>query len=95
MYISNRWNRNCYFSPAVQANARGVALFFCKKDTEGNYLILDLSLFNKRLTLATVYRPNKDDPKFYMDLFSNIQSFENYFHLICGNFNLVSDPGLE
>ena len=75
IYIRNRWDGNCYYSPAAQANARGVAIFFCKKtvdykkhivkqDTEGNYLILDLSIFNKRLTLATVYGPNKDNPNF-------------------------------
>lgn len=28
-YIRNRWEGNCYFSPAPQANARGVAIFFC------------------------------------------------------------------
>ena len=60
IYIRNRWDGNCYFSPAAQANARGVAIFFAKnvdykihtvkQDTEGNYLILDLSIFNKRLT---------------------------------------------
>ena len=31
IYIRNRWDGNCYFSPAAQANARGVAIFFCKK----------------------------------------------------------------
>ena len=29
-YIRNRWEGNCYFSPAPQANARGVAIFFAK-----------------------------------------------------------------
>ena len=30
IYIRNRWDGNCYFSPAAQANARGVAIFFAK-----------------------------------------------------------------
>ena len=105
IYIRNRWDGNCYFSPAAQANARGVAIFFAKnvdykihtvkQDTEGNYLILDLSIFNKRLTLATVYGPNKDNPIFFRDLFSNIQSLENDSYIICGDFNLVLDPDLD
>ena len=66
-----------------------------KQDTEGNYLILDLSIFNKRLTLATVYGPNKDNPNFFNDLFSNIQSIENDSYIICGDFNLVLDPDLD
>ena len=105
IYIRNRWDGNCYFSPAAQANARGVAIFFAKnvdykihtvkQDTEGNYLILDLSIFIKRLTLATIYGPNKDNPIFFRDLFSNIQSLENDSYIICGDFNLVLDPDLD
>ena len=100
-----RWDGNCYFRPSVQANARVVAISFTKnndykifkykKDTEGNYLILDISIINKRLTLARVYRPNKDDPKLHIDLVRNIQSFENDSYIIRRYINLVLDPDLD
>ena len=60
IHIRNRWEENCHFSAAPQSNARGVAIFFTKKvdykihsqnqDTNGNYLILDMTIFNKRLS---------------------------------------------
>ena len=54
IHIRNRWEGNCYFSAAPQANARGVAIFFSKnldykihnqiQDTNGNLLILDITI---------------------------------------------------
>jgi len=38
------------------------------RDTLGNYIILDISIQDYRMTLATVYGPNEDKPCFFETL---------------------------
>lgn len=104
-YIRNRWEGNCYFSFAPQSNARGAAIFFGPKtdykihsqnhDTDGNFLILDMTIYNKRLSLINIYGPNKDNPTFYENLFKSISEIGNDTYIICGDFNLTMDPNLD
>lgn len=105
MYIRNRWGGNCYFSAAPHANARGVAIFFAKKldykihnqnqDPNGNFLILDMTVYNKRLSLINIYGPNKDEPNFYINLFKSITDIGNETYMICGDFNISLDPTMD
>jgi exonuclease III len=87
------------------SNSRGVAILFNNNfehtihnvsiDPNGNYDIIDLTITNcVRQTLANIYRPNSDDPEFYSNLKSKIDSFENNSILICGDWNLVLDPAV-
>lgn len=34
-------------------------------DNNGNYLVLDITIEGKRITLLTIYGPNEDCPKFF------------------------------
>jgi hypothetical protein len=43
-------------------------------DKEGNYLILDITIQEYRITLVALYGPNNDSP----DLFTNIQDIHVY-----------------
>lgn len=105
MYIRNRWEGNCYFSPAQQSNARGVTILFTQKldykihsqkqDTEGNFLLLDMTVYNKRFSLINIYGPNKDDPNFYSNLHKNITEAGNDTYIICGDFNISCDPCMD
>ena len=105
MHIRNRWDGKCFFGPAPQSNARGVAIFFNKNvdckihkhkhDTDGNFLILDITIWDKRLTLVNIYGPNKDEPKFYENVFNCIAEMENDTYIICGDFNLTLDQDMD
>ena len=105
IHIRNRWEGNCHFNAAPQSNARGVAIFFTKKvdykihnqnqDTNGNFLILDMTIFNKRLSLVNIYGPNKDDSSFYENLFKSITEIGNDSYIICGDFNLTLNPNVD
>ena len=105
IHIRNRWEGNCYFSAAPQSNARGVAIFFGKnldykihnqiQDTNGNLLILDITISDKRLSLINVYGPNKDDPTFYVNVFKSITDIGNDLFIICGDSNLTLNPDLD
>ena len=60
-------------------------------DREGNYIFLDISIQGYRLTLGSVYGPNKDDPKFYEHLGNEIQDLGNCSIIIAGDWNLVQN----
>ena len=66
-----------------------------KKDLNGNFLILDISIDKERLTLVTLYGPNTDSPIFYSEIMSIIEDFGNENYLICGDFNLVLYPHID
>lgn len=57
------------------------------QDTNGNYLILDMTVFNKRLSLINIQEPNKDDPSFNVNLFETISEIGNKRYVIRGDFS--------
>jgi hypothetical protein len=91
---------------SYSSNSRGVAVLFNNNfeytihkvnvDSKGNFIIIDITIINcLRFTLVNIYGPNNDDPHFYTDLHTRIDSFENDSILICGDWNLVLDPSID
>ena len=103
-YVRSHWNGDCYFS-SFKSNARGVAILFtktfeykvhkCINDTNGNFLLLDMTANNNRFTLVTIYGPNTDNPQFFENISNKIAELENDSVIWCGDFNLVLDPKLD
>ena len=62
-----------------------------KKGCNGYFLALDISIEDTKLTLITIYAPNKDTP-FFKEIFNVIENFENNKFILCGDFNLIMDP---
>ena len=102
--IENLWGYKCYFS-SFSSNSRGVAIFFKnnfefqvhreRRDLYGNYLALDVTIENHKITLIAIYGPNMDDPGFYEKISDIIEDFENQYFVICGDFNLVLNPEID
>ena len=69
----NEWGGDVKFCSHT-SNSRGVAILFKNsfqynihkeiKDPGGNYIILDISIQNTRLSLVALYGPNADTPTF-------------------------------
>ena len=86
-------------------NARGVAILIKNKvnfeiheiisHEHGRYIILDITLEDKRITLVNVYGPNEDNEEFFLDLIDKIDSLSNDHCIIGGDFNLVLNPSLD
>ena len=66
-----------------------------KTDKNGNYIILDMVIEEKEITLVNLYGPNEDNPQFYENLIKKIAEFENDNVIVCGDWNLVINPEID
>ena len=55
------------------------------------YIICDLKVNGKYITLVNVYAPNEDDPDFFKSLAEHIEDFQKDEIVIGGDFSLVLD----
>ena len=60
-------------------------------DQQGRYIILDISIFQQRCTLVTLYGPNADSPEFFTNLKENLINWKlsNQPIMLCGDWNVV------
>ena len=102
--IRREWEGKCFFSFNT-SNSRGVAILFkdtlpvninrLKVDNTGNFVVLDVSLYEYNITIASLYGPNTHNPTFFADLQQIIIDFENPHTVVCGDWNLVQDSTLD
>lgn len=106
--IQKRWGGKCFFSSLTAPTAsRGVAILLNENfaatvsgvqiDSSGNYLMLKLTILEKRFLLCSIYGPNSDTPSFYDKLQKNINEMEFDCErvILCGDFNLVLNTDLD
>ena len=94
-----------YILSNYKSNSRGVAILISKDveftihqqytDEGGNYIILDITIFNQRLTLINIYAPNTDCPHFFQIIDNHIDRLNNDMLFLCGDFNCILDPTLD
>lgn len=92
-YIRAEWGGSIYFS-SYTSNARGVCILFgnnleykilkSKIDGEGNFIVLDIIIEDKRLTLVNIYGPNDDSPDFFRKIADRIEENGNDTCIIQG-----------
>jgi hypothetical protein len=61
------------------------------RDPKGNFIILDVSTQEQRLSLVALYGPNEDSPDFFENLKSKLVSLSNTSVIIGGDWNVVQD----
>ncbi|VDI30889.1 Hypothetical predicted protein [Mytilus galloprovincialis] len=96
----DEWGNTCIFSHCNNKSA-GVSVMFnkgldfkihdSKIDQKGRFIVLDLSLYEQRLTFVTVYGFNTDEPSLFSDILHNISCYTNTSILMCGDWNVVQD----
>lgn len=85
-----------------------MVLLFCSKnnfdfrlhtvvrDDEGKYIILDIEMLGKRMTLVNLYAPSSGDhPEFFEKIEKDIDKIANNYILIGGDWNVVLNPALD
>ena len=60
-------------------------------DHQGRYIVLDISIFQQRCTLVTLYGPNTDSPEFFANREENLINWElsNEPIILCADRNVV------
>ena len=64
-------------------------------DNNGNFIIVDLNIYNQRLTLINLYGPNADNPTFFKKISNIIDDVGNTDIIIYGDYNCVINPELD
>ena len=64
-------------------------------DSNGRFVIRDIETEQTCVTLATLYAPNVDDPKFFELFFDHLYDFECDEIIIGGDFNLVLNIDMD
>lgn len=98
------WGGRIIFNNGT-SQSKGVCVLFKKKlnvqvhfihgDSEGRFLVLDVSLNNKKYTLTTIYAPNMDSPLFFQELIERVELLENPIRIWTGDFNFPMLEGLD
>ena len=84
-----------------ESNARGVAILFKRgfqyqvdkmyMDVNGRFIIMDIKIDEKLITLVNLYAPNNDNPDFFVNIFTKLSEFSCEDLIIGGDFNFVID----
>ena len=53
---------------------------------------MKLSIENYTYTVANIYAPNEDKPKFFQKVFSCIKELDSVYNVVRGDFNVALDP---
>ena len=102
----SEWGASVYFAHGSR-NSKGVCILILIKnnvdfvvhayqgDNNGRFLILDVTVNSKRISLINIYGPNKDNAEFFQDLFQNLELYDNEEIIMAGDFNCILDLELD
>ena len=103
--IIDQWGDSNFVFSNYKTSARGVAILFGKTldykinrkivYSNGNYIILDIKINDRKVTLVNLYGPNNDSPNFFKQISNCIDDIDNDETIICGDFNCVLNPELD
>ena len=97
----SKWGFECIIA-GPDCASKGVAVPFKNnfeykihilKDDEGRYILIDIQMLNKRLTLANLYAPSSGDhPEFFFGFFfdkaiNEVVSMDNELSVTGGDWN--------
>ena len=103
--IRDDWNIEVLISGNSTAS-RGTAILLNKTfeykihktimDENGRYSIIDIEItLIGRVTICSVYSPNENIEPFIEELFEKINSINNVFHIIGGDWNMIQNFELD
>lgn len=64
-------------------------------DQHEKNIILDLTLYDQRLTLVCLYGYNTDKPEFHCDMLHKTMRFSNTSFIFCGDWDVVQDNNCD
>ena len=99
---ADEWGGEIHFSHG-DANARGVCIMTrlsstlndIKTDTNGRYVMIDVTLSEKSISILNLYAPNHDDPNFIIECINVLEEHTNADKIMVGDFNCVISNSLD
>ena len=99
--VRSMWGFECFLC-GNDTNSKGVAILMNNnfeykvhgviRSDDGNYIMLDIEMAGKRITLANIYGPsNSDSPAFFTKVSEEIDRVDNEYCVIGGDWNVVVD----
>ena len=99
-----QWRGSIFFSHG-ESNARGVCVLVkdsldatikvASADPEGRYLVLEVEINHRAITVCNVYAPNKDDTSYFEGVFKEVEKTETAEKVIGGDFNLTLNNEID
>ena len=104
-FVRMLWGYDLYLA-GNSTNSNGVAILFNSTfehkvhktivDPEGHYLILDMELLDKRLTLVNIYGPSAgDNPDIFNKVEEHILEIDNETAIIGGDWNCILKHNID
>ena len=104
-HLRSIWGYNC-FTCGHSTASKGVAILFNNtftykihnilRDDNGSFLILDITIFEDRITLANIYGPSeRDEPDYFDKIFQIIERMGNRQVVTGGDWNVILNPELD
>ena len=104
-YIRAAWGYNVWLS-GKETNKNGVAILFNNnfeyklynviKDPDGCYIVMDVEILKKRITLVNIYGPSSGDrPEFFNEVCRSIEEIGNEHVIAAGDWNCAIDMSLD
>ena len=104
-YVRAEWGYELWLA-GKETNRKGVAILFkptfeykmfkVVKDPLGCYIIIDIEILNKRMSLVNIYGPSAgDNPDFFIEIENKIHHIGNDLNVIGGDFNCILDVAMD
>ena len=97
-FARSGWGFDCYLS-GVETNKNSVAILFNNtfeykifevfRDPDGSYIILDVEIMKKRITLVNVYGPSSGDKPDFFNISNQIDRMGNQLIIAGGDWNVL------
>ena len=102
--VRSQWGCECVFV-GHDSGSKDVAVLFKNnfeykirnvlRDNEGRYILIDIKMMNKRLTLANIYAPNSGDHPVFDTVIREIVAMDNELIVIGGDWNVAPNPKID
>ena len=89
--MGGRMGSKCFFSHGDSKNGFDLKVNDSILHQNGRHIILDLTVYEQRLTLVCLYGYNTDKPELFTEILQKSAGFANTSFLFCGDWNVVQN----
>jgi len=102
--VTSKWGYKVLFN-STASNAKGLAILINNNfeyelhneysDPEGDFMIADIGINQRRILLVNIHSPNKDTPSFYDRLKDEVMKLSHDNVVLVGDWNLILNTKLD